>query len=54
MEETALSTGADYRAEVHELHTELLNMREKSEMKSHLAAHMCKIDQTMPQQDSGV
>ena len=30
-----LSRQADYRAEIHELHTELLNMREKSEMKSH-------------------
>ena len=39
---------ASYRAEIHELHTELLNMREKSEMKSHLAANMCKIDQTVP------
>ena len=37
-----LSQQADYRAEIHELHSELLNMREKSEMKSHLAAHMCK------------
>ena len=43
-----LSQQADYRAEIHELHTELLNMREKSKMKSHLAAHMCKIDQTVP------
>ena len=43
-----LSQQADYRAEIHELHTELLNMREKSEMKSHLAANMCKIDQTLP------
>ena len=36
-----LSQQADYRAEIHELHTELLNMKEKSEMKSHLAANMC-------------
>ena len=43
-----LSQQADYRAEIHELHTELLNMKEKSEMKSHLAANMCKIDQTLP------
>ena len=39
---------ADYRAEIHELYTELLNMKEKSEMKSHLAANMCRIDQTVP------
>ena len=39
---------ASYKAEIHELHTELLNMREKSEMKAHLAANMCKIDQTVP------
>ena len=43
-----LSRQADYRAEIHELHTELLNMREKSEMKSYLAANMCSIDQTVP------
>ena len=43
-----LSQQADYRAEIHELHTELLNMREKSEMKAHLAANMCKIEQTVP------
>ena len=43
-----LSQQADYRAEIHELHTELLNMREKSEMKSHLAANMCRLEQTVP------
>ena len=43
-----LSQQADYRAEVHELHTELLNMKEKSEMKLHLAANMCSIDHTVP------
>ena len=43
-----LSQQADYRAEIHELHTELLNMTEKSEMKSHLAANMCRIDHTVP------
>ena len=43
-----LSQQADYRAEIHELHTELLNMREKLEMKSHLAANMCRIEQTVP------
>ena len=43
-----LSQQADYRAEIHELDTELLNMRERSEMKSHLAANMCRIEQTVP------
>ena len=43
-----LSQQADYRAEIHELHTELLNMREKSEMKSHLAANVCRLEQTVP------
>ena len=43
-----LSQQADYRAEIHELHTELLNMKEKSEMKLHLAANMCSIDHTVP------
>ena len=42
------SQQADYRAEIHELHTELLNMRERSEMKAHLAANMCRIEQTVP------
>ena len=43
-----LSQQSTYRAEIHELHTEMLNMKEKSEMKSHLAANMCKIEQTVP------
>ena len=43
-----LSQQSTYRAEIHELHTEMLNMKEKSEMKSHLAASMCKIEQTVP------
>ena len=43
-----LSQQADYRAEIHELHTELLNMKERSEMKSHLAANVCRIEQTVP------
>ena len=43
-----LSQQSTYRAEIHELHTELLNMKEKSEMKSHLAASMCSIDHTVP------
>ena len=43
-----LSQQADYRAEIHELHTELLNMKERSEMESHLAASMCRIEQSVP------
>ena len=43
-----LSQQSTYRAEIHELHTEMLNMKEKSEMKSHLAANMCKIEHTVP------
>ena len=43
-----LSQQSTYRAELHELHTELLNMKEKSEMKSHLATNMCKVDHIMP------
>ena len=43
-----LSQQSTYRAEIHELHTELLSMKEKSEMKSHLAANMCRIDHTVP------
>ena len=43
-----LSQQSTYRAETHELHTELLNMKEKSEMKSRLAANMCRIDHTVP------
>ena len=49
-----LSQQADYRAEIHELHTELLNMKDKSEMKSHLAANICRIDHTVPSRDRGV
>ena len=43
-----LSQQADYRAEIHELHTEFFNVKEKSEMKLHLAANMCSIDHTVP------
>ena len=32
----------------HELYTEMLNMREKSEMQSHLAANMCKLERSVP------
>ena len=43
-----LSQQSTYRAEIHELHTKMLNMKGKSEMKSHLAANMCKIEQIVP------
>ena len=43
-----LSQQLTYKAEIHELHTELLNMKEKSEMQSHLAANMCRIEQSVP------
>ena len=38
-----LSQQASYKAEIHELYTEMLNMREKSEMKSALSAQMCRL-----------
>ena len=43
-----LSQQSTYRAEIHDLQTEMLNMKEKSEMQSHLAANMCKIEQSVP------
>ena len=43
-----LSQQSTYKAEIHELYTEMLNMREKSEMQSHLAANMCKLEQSVP------
>ena len=43
-----LSQQSTYKAEIHELHTEMLNMREKSEMQSHLAANMCKLEHSIP------
>ena len=43
-----LSQQSTYKAEIHELYTEMLNMREKSEMQSHLSAHMCKLEHTSP------
>ena len=39
-----LSQQSSYKAEMHELYTEMLNMREKSEMKSHLSAQMCRLE----------
>ena len=39
-----VSQQSSYKAEIHELYTEMLNMREKSEMKSHLSAQMCRLD----------
>ena len=34
-----LSQQSSYKAEIHELYAEMLNMRQKSEMQSHLLAH---------------
>ena len=39
-----LSQQSSYKAEIHELYTEMLNMREKSEMKSHPSAQMCRLE----------
>ena len=46
-----LSQQSTYKAEVHELYAVMLNMREKSEMQSHFAAHMCKIEHAIPTQN---
>ena len=43
-----LSQQSTFKAEIHELYTEMLNMHEKSEMQSRLSAHMCKLDQISP------
>ena len=43
-----LSQQSTYRAEIHELHTEMLNMKEKSATQSRLAADMCKIEHSVP------
>ena len=43
-----LSQQSTYKAEIHELYTEMLNTREKSEMQSRLAAHMCKLEHSIP------
>ena len=43
-----LSQQSTYKAEIHELYTEMLNMREKSAMQSHLSARMCKMERTSP------
>ena len=45
---TQLSQESTYKAEIHELYTEMLNVKEKSEMQSRLAANMCKIEQSVP------
>ena len=39
-----LSQQSSYKAEIHELYTEMLNMHEKSEMKSRLSAQMCRLE----------
>ena len=38
-----LSQQASYKAEIHELYTEMLNMREKSEMQASMSAQMCRL-----------
>ena len=43
-----LSQQFTYKAEIHGLYTEMLNMREKSETQSHLSAHVCKLEHTSP------
>ena len=40
-----LSQQASYKAEIHELYTEMLNMLEKSEMQAALSAKMCRLEQ---------
>ena len=40
-----LSQQASYKAEIHELYAEMLNMREKSKMKAALSANMCRLEQ---------
>ena len=42
------SQQSTYEAEIHKLYTEMLNTRGKSEMQSHLAANMCKLEQSVP------
>ena len=49
-----LSQQADYRAEIHELHTELLNMREKSEMRTHLGSSHVQDRPVNAEHDRGV
>ena len=43
-----LSQQSTYKADIQELYTDMLNMREKSEMQSRLSARMCKLEQTSP------
>ena len=43
-----LSQQSTYKAETHELYAEMLNMREKSEMQSHLAANVCMLEHSVP------
>ena len=43
-----LSQQASYKAEIHEFYTEMLNMRENSEMKAALSANMCRLEQPSP------
>ena len=43
-----LSQRSTYKAEIHELYTEMLNMREESYFQSHSAANMCKLEHSIP------
>ena len=43
--QTQLSQQASYKAEIHELYTEMLNMQERSEMKAALSANMRRLEQ---------
>ena len=38
------SQESSYKAEIHELYAEMLSMRAKSEMQSHLATNMCRLE----------
>ena len=39
-----MSQQASYKAEIHELYVEMLNMLEKSEMQAALSAKMCRLE----------
>ena len=39
-----MSQQATYTAEIHELYTEIVNMREKSELQAALSAKMCRVE----------
>ena len=39
-----MSQQATYRAEIHELYTEITHMRDKSELQAALSAKMCRVE----------